>query len=122
MKREVFEITPDNSVVAAILNDDTMIVDAISIEVIKPGSTVNLGHGYSDGTNNKCIYTLDDTIKNSGISETYSIYCKKNVSGVATVAIAGKPQTNGFETPGEIWFDFANYDASYTIIGLAIGH
>lgn len=122
MKTEVISFTPDDSVVAVILNDDTITVDSIELEVVKPGSTVNLGKGYSDGVRNKAIYTLDDTIKNTGVTETYCAYAKKNVSGVATVAIAGKPQVDGFATTGEVWFDFDNYDANYIIIGRVIGH
>ena len=122
MKTESFSFTIDDSVVAVILDDTTFNVDSIILTVVKNGSTVNQSNGYSDGARNKCVWTLDDTIKSSGITETYSAYAKKNVSNVATVAVAGKPQVDGFSTPGEIWFDFDNHDVNYTVIGMAFGH
>jgi len=122
MKAEPISFTPDDSVVAVILSDSTLVVDYIILNVVKIGTTANIGSGYSNGTTSKSTCTLYDTIKHTALSETYCAFAEKNVGGVPTVAIAGKPQVDGFSTPGEIWFDFDNFDANYSVIGLAVGH
>lgn len=120
MKTEVGSFTPSASSTVT-LDDDTFQVKGIFLEVSKNGSNVNLGSGFSDSIKNRAIFSLDDTIKDSGRSTTYCVLTKKNVSGVSTISNAGKVITNGFSVAGEFSMSFDNVDNSQTINFIVVG-
>lgn len=104
MAKQTFSFPIYNSVVACVLDDDTMEVKIIALSISKNG-VVKSHAGYSDGvinyssdSNDRCAYVKDNNIEK----------------------IKGKVQTGGFDTPGEIWFDFENYDNTYIASGIAM--
>lgn len=120
MKTEAGSFTPQAST-TLVLNDDTMDVKGVYFQIRKNGSNVNVGTGFSDGSANRGGYNLDDTVKDTGRSTTYSIMSNKNVSGASTIANRGKVDSGGFSTTGEIQMTFDNVDNSYTVDYFAIG-
>lgn len=120
MKTESGSFTPQSTTILS-LDDATMDVKGVYFQVRKNGSNINVGTGFSDSIKNRGGYNLDDTVKDSGRSTTYSIMSNKNVSGASTIANRGKVDTNGFATTGEITMSFANVDNSYVVDFFAIG-
>lgn len=121
-KFEAFSFTPSTSGNTLFLDDETLIPDFIFFQVCKNGANVNGSTGFSDGTKNRAKYCLNDTIKDSGRSTSYSVYHKKDVSNTPTIAVAGKPATGWNANAGEFVMEFDTADTAYTIDGYIIGH
>lgn len=122
MKSEPFSFTPSTSGVTVILDDDTLNVDFIFCQISKNGSNVNASTGFSNGVKHRAKWALDDSIKDSGRTTSYCAYHKKNSSGSAVVAVAGKPAANWNTTTGEFSMSFDTADTSYTVDGYVLGH
>lgn len=104
MAKQTFSFPIYNSVIACVLDDDTFEVKRIALSISKNG-VVKSNAGYSDGI-----------INYSSGSDTKCAYVKEN----NIEKIVGKVQTGGFDTPGEIWFDFSAYDNTYIATGIAL--
>lgn len=122
MIHEIISFTPNIAGITYVLDDPNLIVDFAFFQVSINGSTVNAATGFTDGTKNRGKYCLDDTIKYSERSTTYSIYMKKNSGGVPVNALRGKSAANWNATPGEFVLDFDTADTAYTIDGYVVGH
>ena len=119
---EAFSFTPSTSGNTVLLNNSALNVDFIFCQVSKNGSNVNESTGFSDGTRHRAVYTLDDTVKDSGRTTSYCIYAHKNNGGTSAVAVAGHPGANWNTTAGEFIMAFDTADSSYTVDGYVLGH
>lgn len=119
MKTEVGSFTPSSGNNIIILWDDELVVKGVTFMISKDGATVNRMHGFTDGTRNRCTWSLkDSTVEDSGDTTSYCIYNTKKSGSAAVVANAAS--VVNFDT-GEFTVNFANYDAAYTIYFMVVG-
>lgn len=122
MKVEVGSFTPQLGGNTLFLNDDTLTVSSLFFQVSKNGVNVNGSTGFTDGIKNRGKYVLDDTIKSSGRSTSYSVYQYANVGGVATQKLAGKCAITDLYQQGQFGITFDVCDMAYTIDFIAFGN
>lgn len=121
MKSEVGSFTPSTAGNTIFLDDDTLQIVSVLFQISKNGTNVNGSTGFDDSIKRRGKYCLDDTIKGSDRSTTYSMYHRKNVSGTLTDAVRGKVVTNGFVTPGQFEMSFDTADTAYTVDFIVFG-
>lgn len=121
MKTEVGSFTPSTSGVTVVLDDSSINVKGVFFQICKDGSNVNGSTGFDDSIKRRGKYALDDTVKSSGRSTSYSMYHKYLSGGVATNAVRGKVAANGFATAGEFVTSFDTAVAGFTVDFMVIG-
>lgn len=122
MKTESKSFTPNSSTVVVSLDDPTINVKALFLQVaINSTTSAEESTGFTDGVNARSKSSLvAGSKKESKRSTTYAITHYQDVSGTVTRKIAGKPAAGAFGTTGEFTLTFDNY-ASIPIDYMVIG-
>lgn len=122
MKTEVGSFTPNSSVCIVGLNDPTINIKALFLQISPNSTSVAEGSsGFTDGVATRSKSSLVTSSKReSKRSTTYAITHYQDVGGVTTRKIAGKPSAGAFGIVGEFSLDFDNY-AAISIDFMVIG-
>lgn len=108
MKTEVGTFSAGSNNVTVFLNDTTLNVKGIFLQISPLGITSNPTTGFGDGITNRSGCPLDMT------------YCITAYSGT-TNKLAGKTTSTSFSTPGQFSMYFFHYDPSYNIDFMVVG-
>jgi hypothetical protein len=120
MKVETGSFTPTGTTSVILLDDDTLVVKGIWLQISPTSSTGEASTGFSDGTRHRAKSLLvTSTKRESKRSTTQAITHYKDVSGTTTLKIAGKP--TDLSVPGEFEMTFSTYDPSISIDFMVVG-
>lgn len=122
-KVEVGSFNVFTSPMTVILDDDTINVKAIHFQVCPTGTTGEASTGFTDGVKHRAKSLLvTSTKRESKRSVTYGITHYKDVGGVTTLKLAGKPTAGGLGVAGEFELEFAaGFDSSIPVDFMVIG-
>lgn len=108
MKSEVGSFVPNSNSVTVLLNDATLNVKGIFLQVASTSLTGSVITGFTDGVENR-----------SGAPRS-TTYCIQGYSGT-TLKVAGKSVAGGLSTPGEFTLSFPVFDGltkiDFTVVG-----
>lgn len=108
MKTETGQFLPNSNSVTVLLNDSTMNVKGLFLQVASSSITGSVITGFTDG------------IKNRSGAPRSTTYCIQAYSGT-TLKVAGKSVTGSFSAPGEFTLSFPTFDGLTYIDFMAVG-
>lgn len=120
MRVETGSFSPTGTTTVILLDDSTINIKGVYFQISPTGTTGEASTGFSDGTRHRAKSLLvTSTKRESKRSTTQAITHYKDVSGVTTLKIAGKP--TDISIPGELEMTFATFDPSIAIDFMVIG-
>lgn len=108
MKVETGQFLPNSTSVTVLLNDSTLNVKGLFLQVASSSIGGGVITGFTDG------------VKNRSGAPRSTTYCIQVYSGT-TLKVAGKSTTGSFSTQGEFTLSFPTYDGltyvDFTVVG-----
>lgn len=121
MKSEAGTFTPNSSSVTVLLNDNTLNVKALFLQIGKNTAVGEGSTGFTDGvTNRSKSILINSASRSSRRSTTHCITHYDYISSTVQAVIAGRAVSGSFSTPGQFTLPFDIYSAipiDYIVIG-----